>query len=562
MKISAATLSLLALDEYTSQQRKNGHSAAISRANFYDLVYAENSGKDFLEQCRKDAGLERLEANIGSIFFGKPKEQGEAEKFLGTETFKVFKALAKAADGIVSIFDEEFPLVDIPASAAQDRPFLLFYRGDLGLLDQIDKNIALVGLTGPAEETRQRIEALVPRLVAEGANIVSGLAKGCDRAAHEACLRAGGKTIAILPSPLDRIYPRENSRLAREIVKCGGLLVSEYYKPPVEDWEFSNRAVNRDRLQAMFACGVILAASHAPEAGQKSAGRQGKKGGKEKVVDCGSRHAMEKARAYKRRRIVLYDANTDRDKAYLGLNRQYFDFNQGLLVKDAAFIALADPANADLGKLLGRVAESDEEEKPAENMPEAGEVVSCPGCDPAIEENFDDSCTQIPADIEEEGDIDPDETGGYYDSFSFSYEDASQEEFTEQDASQEYDDFIEPADDQERYFAEEACDEPPNAPPCKAAASFAAKSAKDPESLAVPEVVENIRPPDSPGKKIISNQSLLTFDGLPAKEESRKKSAAPARNVTKSSDPANDGQEKRKKSRKRAQIREDQFRLF
>ncbi len=59
----------------------------------------------------------------------------------------------------------------------------------------------------------------MPRLVAAGANIVSRLAKGCDQAAHEACLRAGGKAIAILPSPLDRIYPRENAKLAREIVK-------------------------------------------------------------------------------------------------------------------------------------------------------------------------------------------------------------------------------------------------------------------------------------------------------------------------------------------------------
>ena len=563
MKISAATLSLLALDEYTSQQCKNGQSAAISRAHFYDLVYTENSGKDFLEQCGKDGHLAPFADNIGKIFFGKPKERGEAEKILGAEACKVFKALAKAVDGIVSIFDEEFPFVDIPDSAAQDRPFLFFYRGDLALLDQVDKNVALVGLVDPPEEIRQRIDVLVPRLVAAGANIVSGLAKGCDQAAHEACLRAGGKAIAILPSPLDRIYPRENAKLAREIVKCGGLLLSEYYRAPLEDWEFSRRAISRDRLQAMFACSIILAASHEPGTSQKSFGQQGEKSVKRQSRDCGSRHAMEKARDYKRRRVVLYDANNDKDKACLALNRQYFDFNESLLIKDLAFIALADPANDDLEKLLGAAAENGKDD-PAENMPECGEAASanCPDCDdaPGGEDNFDDSCSQIPAEIEAAGYVDNPDPGESADSFS--YEDYSQEEFTEQDASQEYDDFPGPAEDREAYSDDRAS--PPGVRSCKPSGPFWGKSAAGQETGKIPPPAENSKDSESSGKEDAPGQSLLMLDGVPAGMEShkRKKAPASAREEKKSSEPADEVREKRKKGKKRARIREDQFRLF
>lgn len=558
MKISAATLSLLALDEYTSQQRKNGQPAAISRAHFYDLVYTENSGKDFLEQCGKDARLALFADNIGKIFFGKPKEQGEAEKILGAESCKVFKALAKAADGIVSIFDEEFPLVDIPDPAAQDRPFLLFYRGDPTLLDQIDKNVALIGLGDPPEEIRQRIDILVPRLVAAGANIVSGLAKGCDQAAHEACLRAGGRTIAILPSPLDRIYPRENAKLAREIVKCGGLLLSEYYRAPVEDWEFSRRAISRDRLQAMFAGGVILAASHEPGTCKKTSGQAGEKNGKRQSRDCGSRHAMEKARDYRRRRIVLYDANNDKDKACLALNRQYFDFNESLLIKDPAFIALADPANGDLEKLLGRQFENGKSNS-AKNLPAS---TNCPGCavEPDSEDNLDDSFSQIPADVEAAEDVDSPDPGDYVDSFS--YEDFSQEEFTDQDSSQEYDDFPEQAEDQEASPDDGTCDDLPNARASNQPGSFWAKSTVEQEARKIPLPAENSQGGGNCGD--LPSQSLLVLDGVPAGMESckRKKAPASAREEKKFSEPADKVREKRKKGKKRAQIREDQFRLF
>lgn len=56
------------------------------------------------------------------------------------------------------------------------------------------------------------------------------MALGCDTVAHSTCIDNNGKTIAVLPSTIDNIYPSENKEIAEKIVKNGGLLVSEYHK--------------------------------------------------------------------------------------------------------------------------------------------------------------------------------------------------------------------------------------------------------------------------------------------------------------------------------------------
>lgn len=563
MKISAATLSLLTLDEYTY---RSGHSGTFSRAQFYDLVHAdvESFRTGFLEQCRKAGELELLEKYVGQIFSGKG--QSEAKKILGPETFTVFRALARSADGVISIFDDEFPLVELPEAAAQDKPFLLFYRGDLSLLDMVEKNIAIVGLLKPEEETLQRINALVPRLVARGANIVSGLARGCDQAAHEACLRAGGRTIAILPSPLHRIYPRENARLAREIANGGGLLLSEYYRDVAESWEFSNRATNRDRLQAMFSCCVILAASHDHEAGKTGSGSKSptRQGG-----DCGSRHAMEKARSYKRRRAILYDESADSEKPWLGLNRHYFDFNQRLFVRDVSFFVMADPANDDLEKLLGageNIAAGNLAPKMAKTGESAVPDISESDAEAPLEdeESADDFYSQIPLEVEEEPGVqfDADEI---VDVCFNAYEDASQEEYGDLDASQEYEEV--PGPDAEDNFAGTVAKWPVNGGTSRRAASCAAISGIEAQKdLPLPRAESGEAREQASAKIGTSAQSLLIPGGLPTKAENRKKRkpapAAPHQATGKDAKTANPGPEKSRKGKKRAQIREDQFRLF
>lgn len=86
-------------------------------------------------------------------------------------------------------------------------------------------------------------------------NIVSGLALGCDTAAHEGALKVGGATTAFLGGGLDEIYPQENEGLARRIVERGGLLLSEY---PVGTQGNKYTLVARDRLQAGLAAATLV----------------------------------------------------------------------------------------------------------------------------------------------------------------------------------------------------------------------------------------------------------------------------------------------------------------
>lgn len=140
--------------------------------------------------------------------------------------------------------------------------------------------------------------------------IVSGLARGCDTVAHKTCLSSGGKTVAILPTAFDDLYPKENEKLASAIIESGGLVITEYVNKPRNKYEGIKRFIERDRLQAMFSKVVILIASF----------RQGQ-------GDSGSRHAMQKAKEYGKFRYVMFNQITDANKEIFGLNQDLLNDN-------------------------------------------------------------------------------------------------------------------------------------------------------------------------------------------------------------------------------------------
>ena len=105
-------------------------------------------------------------------------------------------------------------------------PEKLFYDGDIALLT--GKNIAVVGTRRMSEYGREVTAQFSRDLVKAGWVIVSGLARGVDRVAHETCLVSGGKTIAVLAHGLDMTYPSEHGELRKRIVERGGLILSEH----------------------------------------------------------------------------------------------------------------------------------------------------------------------------------------------------------------------------------------------------------------------------------------------------------------------------------------------
>lgn len=212
--------------------------------------------------------------------------------------------ISDSEEGIVSIYDDLFPVINKQVKSNGDKPYLLFYKGDLKLINNLNKNVAVIGLINPDEKIIKREANVVKKLTDNDLIIVSGLALGCDSVAHKLCIENNGKTVAILPSQISKIYPAENKKLAEEIVKKGGLLISEYYKEPKTKYEAINRFIQRDRLQAMFSKAIILIASY-----RKGEG------------DSGSRHAMEAARKYEIDRYVLYNKKIDENNKQFSLNR-------------------------------------------------------------------------------------------------------------------------------------------------------------------------------------------------------------------------------------------------
>lgn len=134
-----------------------------------------------------------------------------------------------------------------------DPPPLLFLKGNHELTDF--PQVAIVGSRHPSITGRDDAAAFAAELTSAGMVITSGLARGIDAAAHAGCLRAGGKTIAVLGAGADQIYPRENSRLHQEILATGGLILSEFRPgtPPL-----ATHFPRRNRIISGLSLGVLV----------------------------------------------------------------------------------------------------------------------------------------------------------------------------------------------------------------------------------------------------------------------------------------------------------------
>lgn len=129
-----------------------------------------------------------------------------------------------------SILSDEYPT---SLRTVFDRPPFLFCIGHW--LDGKDgQGIAVVGTRSPTELGRRRATKLAHELSREGLTIISGLARGIDTAAHEAALEAGSRTVAVMGTGTDFIYPPENKGLAERIISRGGALLSPFVptQPP------------------------------------------------------------------------------------------------------------------------------------------------------------------------------------------------------------------------------------------------------------------------------------------------------------------------------------------
>ena len=151
----------------------------------------------------------------------------------------------------LKITDSEYPQ---NLKKIYDPPRTIYVLGNKELLNET--GIAIVGSRDATEYGKYISSKIARELAEKGINIISGLAIGIDEYAHIGTLQQNkGKTIAILGSGIDQIYPRENIELARKIIRAGGCIISEY---PIGTKPNKKNFPQRNRLISAISQGILV----------------------------------------------------------------------------------------------------------------------------------------------------------------------------------------------------------------------------------------------------------------------------------------------------------------
>jgi DNA processing protein len=204
---------LLAICEYF------GSAVSAFTARAHDLQHVPGMGKSV----------------VAALIEGREDALSKAEEQLQS---------AVGTRAILTWYDEEYPEV---LKTIFDPPALLFVDGETSLLGEARK-VAVVGTRRSTEYGKRATREICEQLVADHVTVVSGFARGTDTVAHAAVYEFGGKTIAVLGSGIDVIYPAANKPFAKELIGSGrGLLVSElpFGTPPdARNFPWRNRIVS------------------------------------------------------------------------------------------------------------------------------------------------------------------------------------------------------------------------------------------------------------------------------------------------------------------------------
>jgi DNA processing protein len=174
----------------------------------------------------------------------------------GIDLDRIMGRIAQQGIHVITWADDEYPrrLKEI-----NQPPPVLYVKGDLLLQD--DLAVGIVGTRRITGYGRQVTEEFASRLGMEHVTVISGMARGVDSIAHAAAIKSGGRTIAVLGSGIDQIYPPENRQLAEHIAQ-NGAVISDY--PPGTSPDASNFPP-RNRIISGLSRAVIIV-----EAGEKS----------------------------------------------------------------------------------------------------------------------------------------------------------------------------------------------------------------------------------------------------------------------------------------------------
>jgi DNA processing protein len=183
----------------------------------------------------------------------------------------MIRQLAAHNVSLVTVLDAGYPS---NLRQIYNLPPMLFVKGEL--LEQDEKAVAVVGTRKPSKQGLKHAHDLAFDLASRGITVLSGLARGIDSAAHEGAIDAGGRTVAVMGTGINRVYPPENEVLARQIHRAGAL-VSQFWPDappralnfPLRNITMSGMSIGTVVVEAGETSGAKMQARFALEHGKR-----------------------------------------------------------------------------------------------------------------------------------------------------------------------------------------------------------------------------------------------------------------------------------------------------
>ena len=179
-----------------------------------------------------------------------------AQKFLSlrdkTDPDKVSQYVEDRGIKVITFEDAKYPNM---LKNISDPPAVIYYYGDLSVCN-LERTLAIVGSRRATSYAKDALKKIIDGFSGTDMCIVSGLASGIDTTAHQGALDNGLKTIGVIASGLNFIYPASNKMLYKEIINGNGAVISEYY-PTFEALRF--RFPQRNRIVSGLSYGTLVA---------------------------------------------------------------------------------------------------------------------------------------------------------------------------------------------------------------------------------------------------------------------------------------------------------------
>ncbi|MDH2069809.1 DNA-protecting protein DprA [Pantoea sp. GD03673] len=208
------------------------------------------TGKRWVEVAQQ-TGAERADSELLTRLGLDASQRKQYSDFDEKNCQDVYSWLAQSpAHHLVTALDDAYPA---RLKETNRFPPLLYIKGDPAVIRT--PQLAIVGSRNCSPNGRYWCDWFTQHLSLGGLTITSGLARGIDGVAHQAVLNVGGKTVAVLGSGLQRLYPRNHVRLAAEIAEQGGAIVSEF---PLTTIPHPLNFPRRNRIISGLSHGVLV----------------------------------------------------------------------------------------------------------------------------------------------------------------------------------------------------------------------------------------------------------------------------------------------------------------